>query len=245
MRVAAISDLHIGTSARTDGFRHPTRAFLRFLDELERTHDRIVLLGDIWQTDHGAMPGPRARARALHAARGRVGVVTERFSASPYVYVHGNHDEIAAHELGAATSHAVPGVFPALFIHGHQFDPVALAAPRLADLGTWTCGRLRAAGLRPVAAWLEGRDVAVKDQRFRGTEGPYARAAGRLARDHAAPIVVMGHTHVPSVTPIAEGLAVNTGTCSDGRRMWASIDTETGAVVVHGPSGPCARSLAH
>lgn len=245
MRIAAISDLHIGARDRTDGFGHEVAGFLAFLDGLERTHDRIVLLGDIYQTDHGVLPSGRARARHLHAARARLPELAARFGAPPYVYVHGNHDEIAADEIGAATIHEAPGTFSTLFIHGHQFDPVAREAPRLADLGTWTCGRLRAAGLRPLAVWLEGRDVAVKDRRFRGPGGPYARAASRLARTHGTPIVVMGHTHVPSVTPIREGLAINTGTCSHGRRMWASIDTEAGTATVHGPGGELRGRLAH
>lgn len=244
MRIAAISDLHIGATARADGFRHAPAAFLRFLDELERMHDRIVLLGDVFQTDHGARPSAASRARHLHRARARVPEIAARFDAPPYVYVHGNHDEIAARELAAPEHHHVAGAAPALFIHGHQFDPVALGAPRLADLGTWTCGRLRAVGLRAVAAWLEGRDVAVKDRRFRGAHGPYARAAGRLAREHGTPIVVMGHTHVPSLTRIPEGIAVNTGTCSDGRRMWASIDTEAGTATIHGPRGRQHAALA-
>lgn len=237
MRVAAISDLHIGASDHTCGWRHEAAPFLRFLDALERDHDRIVLLGDIYQTDHGLRPDPASRRRDLLAARRRVSALTERFTGGPYVYVHGNHDEIAADALGAATQHQVAGRCAAVFIHGHQYDPVARSAPRLADLGTWTCGRLRAMRLRPVAAWLEGRDVAIKHQRFGHADGPYARGARSLARSHDASIVVMGHTHVPSVVAIPEGLAINTGTCSDGRRMWASIDTEAGEVLVHGPSG--------
>ena len=45
MRIAAISDFHIGATALTDTFGHAEDAFLRWLDRLEARHDRIVLLG--------------------------------------------------------------------------------------------------------------------------------------------------------------------------------------------------------
>ena len=43
----------------------------------------------------------------------------------------------------------------------------------------------------------------------------------------------MGHTHCPSITPLTAGVMVNTGTCSRGRTMWASVDTERGSIEVH------------
>lgn len=233
MRIAALSDFHIGARRHTDGFRHDLARFERFLDRLEAEHDRVVLLGDIYQTDHAPWPTARAAGRMLARAQRRLPTLAERFAAPPYVYVHGNHDAIAGPALGCPERIRLPGRFPVLLTHGHQFDPIAVRTPKLADLGTWTTGRLRAAGLRPLAGWLEHRDVAIKDRRFRGPRGPYAAGAERLAREHDAPIVVMGHTHCPSITPLAGGVLVNTGTCSGGRTMWASVDTERGTVAVH------------
>jgi predicted phosphodiesterase len=226
MRVAALSDLHIGVTNRRDGFRHDLRRFGAFLDELEAAHDRIVLLGDIFQTDHGAFPTRASARRHLRRARSRVAHLAERWTGAKYLYVFGNHDTIAGAELDAAEhvcleDHGVR----ILFIHGHQFDPVARRAPLAADLGTWFTGRLRAVGLRPAAAWLEARDIAIKDQRFRGPQGPYALGASTLARDHDARVVVMGHTHCARIDPIDAGLAVNTGSCSRGRLSWISVDT--------------------
>jgi len=42
MRIAAISDFHIGSSKGSDCFGHEVRAFSEFLDVLEASHDRIV-----------------------------------------------------------------------------------------------------------------------------------------------------------------------------------------------------------
>ncbi len=234
MRIAAFSDLHIGVSDRRDGFLHDPRRFGAFLDRLEAEHDRIVLLGDIFQTDHGAVPTRASARRHLRRAQDRVRELADRFAGPKYLYVFGNHDEVARTELAARhhvclDDHGVR----ILFIHGHQFDPVALRAPLAADLGTWLTGRLRALGLRPAAAWLESRDIVIKDRRFAGPDGPYARAASLLARDHGARVVIMGHTHCARIDPIAEGLSANTGSCSRGKLSWISVDTATRRLRVH------------
>lgn len=233
VRIAALSDFHIGATARTCGFRHSEAAFGRYLDRLEAEHDAIVLLGDIYQTDHGRVPSRASARRHLHRARARVPALVERFDAAPYHYVFGNHDEIAGEAL-AAPERLLLGSEGArvLLTHGHQYDPIARRAPLAADAGTWFTGRLRYAGLRPVAAWLERRDVAVKDRRFRGADGPYARGGLELARGHKAQFVVMGHTHCPRVDRLGDITLVNSGTCSDGRYCHVSIDTEAGTAEV-------------
>lgn len=233
MRIAALSDFHIGTRRHNDGFRHDLARFGRFLDRLEAEHDAVVLLGDIYQTDHALVPTRAAAQRMLARARERVAPLTERFARAPYVHVHGNHDEVMG-TLGAPEHLRLGGRFEVSFIHGHQFDPIAVRAPWAADLGTWSTGRLRAVGLRPLAWWLEQRDVSIKDRRFRGPQGPYARGAQGLVHEHGTPIVVMGHTHCPGITPLSRGVMVNTGTCSGGRTMWVGIDSERGTIEVHG-----------
>lgn len=237
MRIAALSDFHIGAHRHADGFRHDVDSFARTLDRLEAEHDRVVLLGDIFQTDHTAWPHPLGSARSLDLARRRVPSLAERFDRATYQYVHGNHDAVAGPARGAPERWLAPGRFGALFIHGHQFDPIAVEATWAAHLGTWTTGRLRALGLRPLARWFEGHDVAIKHERFKGPEGPYARGAAALMEEHGVPIVVMGHTHVHCITPVGRGVMVNTGTCSDRRTTWVSVDTERGVVEVHGPDG--------
>lgn len=233
MKVAALSDFHIGARHHSDGFGHPVQRFLGFLDELEALHDRIVLLGDIYQTDHSAWPSEAEARRSLERIRERVPALAERFDRPPFEHVWGNHDVVVGPALGAPERLRFAGRYPALLTHGHQFDPVATQAPWAANLGTWATGRLRAVGLRPVAGWLEQHDVEIKERRFRGSEGPYAQGARELMHAHEASIVVMGHTHVPGITPVGEGVMINTGTCSRGRTMWASIDTEAGTVEVH------------
>lgn len=233
MRIAALSDFHIGARAHMDEFRHEEDAFLERLSRIEAAHDQVVLVGDIWQTEHDWRVGPRAEARQLALARRRVPRLARRLDR--YAYVHGNHDAVARTELGALPELTLSADgCTVLLIHGHQFDPVFGRAYAAARAATWVTGRLRRAGLRPLAHWFEGKDVAIKHAKFGHAEGPYAHGARSLMRTHGADVVVMGHTHVPHRHALPEGVVINTGSCSGGRFMYASIDTATRVTrVVH------------
>ena len=238
MRIAALSDFHIGARADTDEFHHDEADFLAWLDALEASHDRVVLVGDIWQTEHALLPGARAAARQLSRARARLPRLAERLRG--YLYVHGNHDAVAAATLGApAQLRLTADGFTALFIHGHQFDPIFARAYAAARAATWFTGRLRRVGLRPLAQWFEGRDVELKHRRFGHIDGPYARAARQLLREHAADLIVMGHTHVAHLHALPEGRVVNTGSCARGRKVHVSIDTAARSVEIHRDPRPC------
>jgi UDP-2,3-diacylglucosamine pyrophosphatase LpxH len=192
MRIAAISDFHIGATALTDTFGHAEDAFLRWLDRLEARHDRIVLLGDIYQTDHSLVPGKKAAIRLLERARERLAAFTRRTSEAQYLWVHGNHDPVTAEVLGAKNRVILgePGS-RALFTHGDDYDPVIRSIPRLSAAGTWFAGRTRALGLRRLAEYLEDKDVEVKAGRASGAVGPYALGA-RPTEDLRQPKQIAG-----------------------------------------------------
>ena len=231
MRIAAISDLHIGAHGPSDPFRHREDDFLRWLDAVEATHDHVVLLGDVWQCDHALRTGPTAEADQLAAARARLPRLTARFDGPGYHLVAGNHDAVAATALGARDRALFEADgFRALFVHGHQLDPVIGAAPRVSAAATWFAGRVRAAGLRAVAERLEDQDVTVKHRRFCGPDGPYVQGALALLAEAGAQAVVLGHTHMPEWHTVPAGIVANTGTCSRGRFMGVSVDTAARAV---------------
>src|SRR6185436_5928367 len=119
MQIAVISDLHLGAGDAADGFGHDDGDFLRFLRFLERNFERIVLLGDIWETLTGALPG--SPVEELHKARQSHQEIAKRFSRSQYLYVHGNHDLIAGAAEGAPDELFLDadGV-RLMFTHGHQ-----------------------------------------------------------------------------------------------------------------------------
>jgi UDP-2,3-diacylglucosamine pyrophosphatase LpxH len=225
MRVAAISDFHIGASARADVFRHREDTFLAFLDRVEADHDRVVLLGDLFQTEHGWGVSRRAAADQLARAQARVPRLWRRLRGDTFVYIHGNHDAIAGSVCGARGDWRleVDG-FAVYFTHGHQFDPLLRRIYPAARTATWISGRLRSAGLRRLPDWLEHQDIVQKHRRFGHSDGPYARGARALMRRHRADAVVMGHTHVEQRLELPEGIFANTGSCSMGRLVWVSVD---------------------
>ncbi len=229
MRVAALSDLHIGLDPTTDAFQHRADAFARFLDDLLGQHDRVVLLGDIFAADHAAGWGERFAQAHLRRILTRVPWLSDRLAHDRVHYVHGNHDLAAAAVLGAAERVVLgEGAYRAMFVHGHQFDPGGQKALILAQTGTGVTGRMRAFGLRRTAQWFEDRDVEIKDVRFRGPAGPYASAADALCRQSGVRAVVMGHTHAARVDVMPHGLSLNTGSCSCGRREYVSLDLARG-----------------
>jgi hypothetical protein len=93
VNIAVISDLHLGSEDVTDSFGHEDSDFLRFLTFLERNFERIVLLGDIWETLTVKCPW-RARQGLAHA-KSRHPEIARRFARPRYKYIHGNHDLIA------------------------------------------------------------------------------------------------------------------------------------------------------
>ena len=185
MRVAVISDLHIGPRRGRDAFGHDEQAFDRWLDELLDTHDHLVLNGDIFQTDHELTVGAAVQRRALHAAMARVPWLTARLADPRVHYLHGNHDTAAQAEL--QTDHELRLEHrgnTVLITHGDRYDPVIGRAPGVSHAATWAAGRVRAARLQGLATWLEGRDIAIKAERFQGQRGALRRGSGRA---HAVP----------------------------------------------------------
>src|SRR5690242_3497775 len=90
MQLAVISDLHLGPGDKSDLFQHEDGRFLEFLSFLESNFERIVLLGDIWETLTPEWPGDPEEA--LRRSRIAHPEIARRFQRPAYTYVHGNHD---------------------------------------------------------------------------------------------------------------------------------------------------------
>jgi len=237
VKIAAISDLHIGPCDLGAEFGHDEDWFAEFVEQLAAEHDRLILLGDIYQTEHGVAPTRRGYHRQLMRARRRVPRITAALSGPKCIHIAGNHDAITRDSLGALHDLRIEADgFGILFVHGHQFDPL-LRGPSyvLARTGTWLAGRLRRAGLAAASQWFGDRDVSIKQEQLGGPRGPYARAARQLMRTRDVSLVVMGHTHCPVHYEFAEGDLVNTGTCWNGNTMYVSIDTSNRQVDVRAP----------
>jgi UDP-2,3-diacylglucosamine pyrophosphatase LpxH len=72
MKIAVISDLHLTPSGAPNVFGHADAEFLGFLGFLEKNFERILLVGDTWETLTGKVRycflsiDTRAREFAVH-----------------------------------------------------------------------------------------------------------------------------------------------------------------------------------
>lgn len=232
MQVAVISDLHLGHGDRADGFGHHDSEFLRFLSFLERNFERIVLLGDIWETLANERLG--GHAASLSRARGAHAEIASRFERSNYTYIHGNHDLVAADVDSAPEEFLIDAHGTrVLFTHGHHHDVLFRKGRWLSELGVWMGGwirRLRLSTLHDVLTHLDNNAGGVSDDHERCTFQRWAVAAAK-ARD--ADIVVTGHTHRATSAEHGNHVFMNSGSCAAGNYSFLSLDTAAGAYAVN------------
>lgn len=229
MKIAVISDLHLGNGTRSDQFGHDEATFLRFLDHLEDNFERVVLLGDIYETlttRGGAQVGELLRCKRAHAA------IVERFERPTYRYLHGNHDLVAGHVDQAPDAlHLNVDGQRIVFMHGHQFDWVVKKARGFSEWCAWLSGWLAKMGMKPVikAAHAVERLLIGGDKADPSALAPtdrFQRAAMSFAHTRGADIVVTGHTHHGIVAPFGDRLFLNSGACEGGAFSFLSMDTK-------------------
>lgn len=227
MHIAVISDLHLGPGDASDAFGHTDLAFEQFLRQLEPNFERIVLLGDIWETLTSARPfdaveGLR-RAREAHPR------IAQRLLRPKYVYIHGNHDLIAAHVDRAPSEWVLDSNgIRLVFTHGHHHDWLIRRARWASEwfvwFGAWArrvgCGAIYRAG-----AWL---DRLLSDPKQNSILDSFHAWAFRLAASHSADVMITGHTHVASLLEHQNRFLLNSGTCSAGHFSYVAIDTRAG-----------------
>jgi predicted phosphodiesterase len=227
MNIAVISDLHVGSGDAADGFGHHDADFLRFLRFLEGNFERIVLLGDIWETLACRKLGDAAlelrRARAAHPE------IARRFELPQYSYVHGNHDLVAGIVEGAP-EHLVLEADGTrlLFTHGHHHDALFVRGQWLAELGIWAGGWLLRLGQSPLYRAFSAIDATRTGVAADAGRCTFQRWAVRAAEAFAADVVVTGHTHLPTRAEHGRRLFLNSGSCAEGRFCFSSIDTKSG-----------------
>lgn len=232
MKLAVISDLHLGNGTRSDQFGHDEAMFLRFLDHLEDNFERVVLLGDIYETlttRGSAQVDELARCKQAHAR------IAERFERPMYRYLHGNHDLVAGHVDNAPDAlHLKVDNQRIVFMHGHQFDWVVNRARVVSEWCAWFAGWLARLGMKPVlkvAHTIERLIVGGGvdkggDLSQLATEDRFRRAAMSFAEARGADIVVTGHTHEGIVAPSGDRLFLNSGACEGGRFSFLAMDTK-------------------
>jgi predicted phosphodiesterase len=231
MKLAVISDLHLGAGDRADGFGHDDAEFLRFLSHLERNFERVILLGDIWETLQSRRLGS-AREELL-LARDSHREIARRFELPKYRYVHGNHDLVAG-ALGAPDELVIEadGV-RVLLTHGHQNDELIARRRWLSELGVWLGGWIRRVGLDAFYRLCAKLDEARGGLSLDGAHCQFQRWAMGVAARRQFDVVVTGHTHLAARTEHGSRLFLNSGSCSGGELSFLSIDTRRGDYAVN------------
>lgn len=232
MEIAVISDLHLGPGGAADGFGHDDSDFARFLGYLEANFERIVLLGDVWETLTGALPGDPAAE--LLAARLAHPEIARRFSDLKYTYIHGNHDLVAGAVLGAPDEFTLEadGV-RLLFTHGHQQDALVARRRWLSELGVWIGGWIRRLGLAPLYRLLSSVDEWRTGSSVDSTRCAFQREWVGQATRRDVDIVVTGHTHIAARAEHGTRLYLNSGSCSDGKLSFLAMDTRRSSYTVN------------
>jgi UDP-2,3-diacylglucosamine pyrophosphatase LpxH len=219
--VAVISDLHLGTRDKVDAFQHEDNEFLRFLKYLEGNFERIVLLGDIWETLTAPKPGMQEvellRAQAAHPE------IHRRLLRLPYRYVHGNHDLVASQIMRAPDEYRLDADgIRVVFNHGHQGDGLCMSARRLSEFGVWAGGWLRRVGMQAVYSSLASLESGRSTEADRCSVRRWALSHGATRE---ADIVVTGHTHKAAKVHAGARLFLNSGSCAEGNISFLSLDT--------------------
>jgi predicted phosphodiesterase len=230
MQVAVISDLHLGPGGPTDLFGHDDTDFLRFLRFLENNFERVVLLGDIWETLTGTSYG-RPGVELVRAQR-QHREIARRFSGPKYDYVHGNHDIVAATQGAPEELTLEADGVRLLFTHGHQNDPIVRSARWLSEMGVWLGGWIRRLGSTPLYQ-LGRRLDSMRSGNAHEAGRQFQSWAVSVAKLRNADVVVTGHTHVAARAEHGDRLFLNCGSCAEGHVSFSSLDTRTGRYSVH------------
>lgn len=227
MRIATFGDLHLGHTPALDKFQGQEETLLRFDDYLAGTHDRIILMGDIYQTDYGSLPG--SRLDVLEAILNRYSRIVQRWKSPSYHSVFGNHDLITQKILGSLKQIRLKkDGWRLWFIHGHQFDPFIGEKGQLPFFVTWMIGGMRRFGFGPLADFLEGPFYDFGQRLFQRLE----RAAWKALIHGKNDIMVMGHSHQTACLPLGKGVYLNSGACCCDSLRYASIDTRRQVVEI-------------
>lgn len=228
MRIAVISDIHLGRGDETDRFGHEAPQFHAFLDHLEQVGERIVLLGDVLDTHHGRIPFAFEReARIVCAAHCSL---SDRLLSGRYDVVFGNHDSVLAKRPGVREEMVFyADGYRILMIHGHQFDRLLSCSAGICALGNWLGGVAQRHGIRGALSFLDFIDDFANGV-TRDRSERYRRIAVALARRRGFNVIVLGHLHKLEKHEEQGVIYLNTGSCLEGKFEYVLIDTKSGVM---------------
>jgi predicted phosphodiesterase len=221
MRIASFSDTHLGPAPERDRFRHCESTLLRFSEHVQSSHDRAVLVGDVFQTDWGRSVGSHpAEVDAILARYARLWAC---WSTPFYVLVRGNHDRATQKHLGACEQfEANADGVKVLYLHGDTYDVTLRGvAP---DVTMWIVGRLRQWGMARASDWIEDRLLQPLND-VCNLGDPVKRASPRIGAAGGGHVIVAGHTHRAACQRIGGVVYANSGATTPESLTYVSIDT--------------------
>ena len=102
-----------------------------------------------------------------------------------------------------------------------------MKARPVSELGVWLGGWIRRAGMQAAYKLLDTLDQRNHDSALDKPSRVERWAVGRAA-DVEADIVVTGHTHVARTAQHGKHLFLNSGSCSEGRISFLSLEPRLG-----------------
>lgn len=239
MRLGFISDLHLAPGALNRCTSSPG-ALLQWLEQLEQTVDKVVIVGDAFDLLRPSRP--RGWRQQLDALEQEHPALMARLFEHELIF--GNHDE-PLKVLGVPEERYYShGQRSLVATHGHQNDPWIKRLPGVAEVANFGAGWMMRAGVPGLAQALGDVPSALDRAQWRASlrrrltdpaaslAGPdrhisYARA---LMQQERVSIVVMGHSHELRLVALERGLFVNTGAHAMGHQDVAIVDLEQGLV---------------
>ncbi|MEZ4458317.1 MAG: metallophosphoesterase family protein [bacterium] len=228
MRIAFLSDLHLGPGV-LNRCVVDRKTITRWLDLIESTHDRVIVVGDLYDLSRPRQFG--GWQRHLDSLRFEWGEVLERLEAMEAVY--GNHDR-ARGLMGVPERIEIDADgMKMLVLHGHQFDPHINKVPGLESVANFAAGWFTRLGVEPLGS-LMGDVVAVNERLESriGTQPAYDLSTQGAMSLHADGyrVVVMGHSHQLRHLELPAGQFINTGSWTARGAQWVSVETQSGSV---------------
>ena len=227
MQIAVISDLHLGRKDKLDQFNRNQGAeaqLYTLLRYLENHVDKIILLGDIFETLRGKTLDQESELRS--ALKHYPKVSKKLLTNEKYVLIQGNHDVATGSLLNAPEMLQVKDNGTNIaFFHGHQLDPVVgdFWTRNFENVGVWLGGWLERMGMDITRKGnIASKIKAINDQ---WKAGKFEKMAASMASEMGADIVVTGHSHHPMKVEYSDALFQNSGTRVCGRQDMVLIDT--------------------
>jgi len=230
MQIAVLSDLHLGKKDKLDQFyRNPgaEEKLENLFEYLESHVDKIILLGDVFETLRGK--SLRNREKQLKDILKCYPKITQRILEDPaYVLLQGNHDTISGPVLNAREALKIKDNGVSMcFFHGHQVDPKvgSFWIRHFEKTGVWLGGWLERAGLDVT----KKGNLSSKFKALNGLwkKGLFEEAAVAYGKEMGGDIIITGHSHHPMKIEIDGALFLNSGTRVAGRQDFALLDTAT------------------